>query len=153
MKQPRIKKTIAFNSNLDWTEKRKSILILYFNSLGLYEKVYKDRILFKLNAQKPTDFIVTGTKRDFFKVIRNVEIKINEFNNRTISVDISVDLTYLIVISIGLGFSFFLGIIIYLKDLISVGYIITSLIIMTFTFIIGYINIIRKMNKLEHEFE
>ena len=153
MKQPRIKKTIAFSSNTEWTEKQKSIFIQYFNSIGLYEETYADRILFKRNAQKPTDIMLAGTKRDFFKVIRTVEIKLNRIKNGAITADISIDLTYLIIISIGLGISFFLGNLIYLKDSISIGYIITSIIIMNSAFLIGYLNISGKINILEYKLE
>jgi len=153
MKQPKTKKTIMINSNVDWNDKQQSIFIQYFNKLGLYESTSKDKIVFKLNAQKPTDFLVAGTKRDFFKIIRIVEIKLKKTRNRTISAEIEIDLTHLILISIGLGFSFFLGIFMYLKDLISIRFIVISIFIMTFTFIVGYLSIRAKMKKLEYEFK
>ncbi len=117
MKQPKYNKIITFNSEKDWNEIQNSILIKYFNSLGLYETIKTNRIIFKRNAHKANDFIAPGTKSDFFKIIRLVEIKLINTEKRRIKIEASISLSYLIILSIGLGMNFCFGMIYFFNEI------------------------------------
>lgn len=151
MKQPKINKIITFDSNKDWTDIQNSLLIKYFNSLGLYETVNSNRILFKRNAHKANDFIKTGTKRDFFKVIRMAEIKLIKNEKHKMKIEVSISLSYLIILSIGLGISFCLGMIYSFNEIGLTAFLIIAFLVMILTFSIGFINITSKMDNLTYE--
>lgn len=152
MKQPQIKKVFTIETDKDWTDIQNSDLIGYFNSLGLYETVYKNRVIFKRNAHKANDFIKTGTKRDFLEIIRLAEVKLIETGKYQIKLEVSISLNYLIILSIGLGISYFLGMILFINEIGLTTFIISELIIVALTFLAGYLNISSKLNILIYKY-
>lgn len=151
MKQIQFRKSIAFDTDEDWTELKQLLLariIQYFKWLGLYCIENENRLTFKRNVQKANDFIKTGTRSDILNIIRNAEIELFDTDKPKKKIELKVDLTYLIVLAIGFSMVFCLGTIYYMTEIGLVNYISIAFIIFILTFGIGYLYIKLEMRTM-----
>ena len=151
MRVNKITGIIKFQNEYDWTDFKNQIfpkLIQHFNNIGLKGIISDDAVRFNKATQKPDDFGRIWRLKDLFSIIRTADAKL--FRNITLqkTLELSIDLTYLVFLSVGLGVCFCLGFAFFINDIGFPSYVFTALSIMTLTMSIGLIYIRIVLNEI-----
>jgi hypothetical protein len=154
MKSTQITQRISIETEREMLEIKEVLnlkLISIFKKLGLNSIRKGEYIIFSRYFQKPTDFIQTGQKRTFLKLIRNAKSKIfiSETNSKIL--ELSVDLTHLYILSVVYSLSFCLGTVFFVSSIGLFNYLLTALLIFVFSFIGGLLIVKIKTMKILKE--
>ncbi len=144
MRLNKISETITFQTKSNLTDIRNIIfpnLTLQFNGIGLIGTIKGDSIEFEKPTQKPDDFGRIWKLRNLFSIIRFAQANLIVTHDQRKAIQISIDLTYLFIISFGFGICFCLGFAFFISDIGLFVYLSTAFSIMTLFLTVGCIYI------------
>lgn len=123
MKLNKISETITFQTKSPLTDLRNTIfpnLTLQFNDIGLIGTINGDSIEFEKPTQKPDDFGRIWKLRNIFSLISYAQANLIVTHDQRKVIQISIDLTYLFIISFVFGICFCLGFLSLILDYLSI---------------------------------
>jgi hypothetical protein len=144
MRLNKISEMIIFRPGSDPFETKRVIfprLNNQFDRIGLKGTVKGNYIDFKKNPEKPDDFGRMWKLRDFFSLIRQAHAEFIDTSDKRLTLEVSIDLKYLYIFSVGSGICFCLGFAFFISDIGLQTYLATAFSIMTFSLTAGGIYI------------